>query len=174
MYCIRWCDRDPIQGQGQGHGAFEIATVVETVHAGGDDRSFLAGLSGCGTCFHCSWRVNRPLNVPPKPRRRKPLATSSHVSRAKLFGGTIQEYVEVWWQYIFTFYVRHSRGEMYSGHGRLSVCVLVWLSLATFPHYCTYPAVTLEDGSGCSPVVHYWADLQSVHGYCCYDSMHCI
>ena len=42
--------------------------------------------------FRC---VNRPLNVPPKPRRRKPLSPSCQVTRTKLFGGTIQEYVEV-------------------------------------------------------------------------------
>jgi len=35
---------DPIQGQG--HGAFEFRTISEAVHAGGDDRSPLAGLSG--------------------------------------------------------------------------------------------------------------------------------
>jgi len=34
------------QGQGQGHGAFELPTTSEAVHAGGDDRSPLAGLSG--------------------------------------------------------------------------------------------------------------------------------
>ena len=37
---------DMIQGQGQGHGAFELPTTSEAVHAGGDDRSPLAGLSG--------------------------------------------------------------------------------------------------------------------------------
>ena len=37
-----------------------------------------------------------------------------------------------------TFRVRHSRGEMYIGHGRLCVC----LSLAAFPHYCTDQDVT--------------------------------
>jgi len=36
----------PIQGQGQGHGAFELPTTSEAVHVGGDDRSPLAGLSG--------------------------------------------------------------------------------------------------------------------------------
>jgi len=35
-----------MQGQGQGHGAFQLPTVSEAVHAGGDDRSPLAGLSG--------------------------------------------------------------------------------------------------------------------------------
>ena len=50
MYCVCWCDLDPIQGQGQGHGAFELPTTSEAVHAGGDDRSPLAGLSG-DLCF---------------------------------------------------------------------------------------------------------------------------
>jgi len=44
-------DLDPIQGQGQGHGAFEIPTISEAVHPGGDDRSPLAGLSGFHLCF---------------------------------------------------------------------------------------------------------------------------
>ena len=39
---------------------------------------------------------------------------------------------------LFTFRVRRSRGEMYIGHSRLSVC----LSLAAFPHYCTDLEVT--------------------------------
>jgi len=46
MYCVRWCDLDPIQGQGQPIGAFELPTISEAVHAGGDDLSPLAGLSG--------------------------------------------------------------------------------------------------------------------------------
>jgi len=41
-----WYDLDPIQGQGQGLGAFELRTISEAMHAGGDDRSPLAGLSG--------------------------------------------------------------------------------------------------------------------------------
>ena len=45
--CIRdRYDLDPIQGQAQGHGAFELPTTSEAVHAGGDDRSPLSGLSG--------------------------------------------------------------------------------------------------------------------------------
>ena len=51
MYCGH--DLDPIQGQGQDHRAFELPTVSETVHAGGDDRSPLAGLSGFNTLFCC-------------------------------------------------------------------------------------------------------------------------
>ena len=39
---------------------------------------------------------------------------------------------------IITFRVRHRRGEMYTGHGRLCVC----LSLAVCPHDCTDPDVS--------------------------------
>ena len=35
-----------MQGQGQPHWAFELPTISEPLHAGGDDRSPLAGLSG--------------------------------------------------------------------------------------------------------------------------------
>jgi len=38
-----------MQGQHQGHGAFELPTVSEAVHAGGDDRSPLAWVSGFST-----------------------------------------------------------------------------------------------------------------------------
>jgi len=65
-----------------------------------------------------------------------------------------------------TFRVRNSRGEMYIDHGCLCVCV----SLAAFPHYCTDPAVTLGNGSGCPAAVHCWVHLRSVHGFCCYGS----
>jgi len=51
---------------------------------------------------------------------------------------------------------------------RPSVCVC--LSLATFPHYCTDPDVTWGNGRGCCLVVHYWADLQLMHGFRCYDN----
>jgi len=53
------------------------------------------------------------------------------------------------------------------GHSRLCVC----LSLNTFPHYCTGPDVSWGNGRGCPVVVHYWADLQSVHGFRCYDNI---
>jgi len=52
-----------------------------------------------------------------------------------------------------------------------AVCVSVCLSLAEFPHYRTDLDVTWENGRGCPLVVHYWADLQSVHGFCCYDNI---
>ena len=44
------------------------------------------------------------------------------------------------------------------------VCVSVCSS-------CTDPDVTLRNGRGCPLVVHCWADLQSVHGFCCYDNI---
>jgi len=53
-------------------------------------------------------------------------------------------------------------------------CVLViaiCLSLVAFPHYCTDLDVSWGNGKGCHLVVHYWADLQSVHGFRCYDNI---
>ena len=47
------------------------------------------------------------------------------------------------------------------------VCVSVCLSAAVRPHYCTDPDVTWGLGRGCPLVVHYWADLQSVHRLRC-------
>jgi len=55
------------------------------------------------------------------------------------------------------------RREMYCGHARLCVC----LSAAACPHYYTDPDVTWRSGRGCPLVVHYWADLQLVHGLRC-------
>jgi len=64
---------------------------------------------------------------------------------------------------IITFRVSRRRHEMYCGHARLCVC----LSAA----YCTDPDVTWGSGRGCPLVVHYWADLQSVHGLRCYGNI---
>jgi len=47
------------------------------------------------------------------------------------------------------------------------VCVSVCLSAAPCLHYCTDPDVTL----GVAGDVHYWADLQSVHGLRCYGNI---
>ena len=58
---------------------------------------------------------------------------------------------------------------MYSGHSRL--CVSVCMSAAACPHYCTNADVTWSNGRGCPLVVHYWADLQSVHRFRCYDNI---
>jgi len=53
----------------------------------------------------------------------------------------------------------------------MRVCVSVCLSAAAFLHYCTDPDVTWEIGRGCPLAVHYWADLQSVHGLRCYGNI---
>jgi len=47
----------------------------------------------------------------------------------------------------------------------------VCLSLAAFPHYCTDPGVRSENDRGCPVVVHYSADLHSVHRFLCYDNI---
>jgi len=39
------------------------------------------------------------------------------------------------------------------------------------PQYCTDPDVTWGNGTGCPPVVHYWVDLQLVHGFHRYDNV---
>jgi len=51
----------------------------------------------------------------------------------------------------------------------VSLCVC--LSAAACPHYCTDPDVTWGTGRECPVVVHYWADLQSVHGLRCYGNI---
>ena len=68
---------------------------------------------------------------------------------------------------LITFPVSRRRREMYIGHARLCVC----LSLAAFPHYCTDSDVSWGNGRMCPVVVHYWVDLQSVHGFRRYDNM---
>jgi len=56
---------------------------------------------------------------------------------------------------------------MYIGRARLCVC----LSITAFPHYCTDPDVTWRNARERPLVVHYWADLQSLHGFHCCDNM---
>ena len=67
-------------------------------------------------------------------------------------------------RHLITFRVSRRRREMYCGHARLCVCPR--------PHAytCTDPDVTWGSGRGCPLVVHYWADLQSVHGLRCYGN----
>ena len=71
---------------------------------------------------------------------------------------------------LITFCVSLRRREMYCGHARLCVCLCVCLSAAACLQYCKDPDVTWGSGRGCPLVVHYWADLQSVHGLRCYGN----
>jgi len=52
-----------------------------------------------------------------------------------------------------------------------SVCVSVCVSVCPRPHTCTDPDVTCGSGRGCPLVVHYRADLQSVHELRCYGNI---
>jgi len=52
-----------MQGQGQDHGAFELPTVSEAVHAGDDDRSLLAGLSGLSLLTVLATAVSLPTDT---------------------------------------------------------------------------------------------------------------
>jgi len=81
---------------------------------------------------------------------------------------------------VATFRVSHGQREMYtpilvtrvyvSVCLFLCVCLSVCLSVAASPHYCTDPDVIWRYGRECSLVVHYWANLQSVHGFrCCHN-----
>jgi len=77
--------------------------------------------------------------------------------------------------FVITFRVSRRRREVYCGHVHLcvsvSLCVSVCLSAAACSHYCMDPDVTWGIGRGCPLVVHYWADLQSVHGLRCYGNI---
>jgi len=50
----------------------------------------------------------------------------------------------------------------------VSVCLSVPRRIPTLLHG---PRCNLGEWQGCPLVVHYLADLQSVHGFCCYDNM---
>ena len=56
-----------------------------------------------------------------------------------------------------------------------AVCVSVCLSVGSvsrrIPTLLHGPGCNLGNGRGCPLVVHYWADLQSVHGFRCYDNI---
>jgi len=73
---------------------------------------------------------------------------------------------------VITFRIRRSRDEMtvLVTAVCVSVCLSVCLSLNAFPHYCTDLNVTWGM-VGVPLVVDYWADLQSVHGFRCYDNI---
>jgi len=61
---------------------------------------------------------------------------------------------------------------MYCGHARLCVCVSVCVSVrGRIPTLLHGPGCNLGNCRGCPTVVHYWADLQSVHGLRCYGNI---
>ena len=72
---------------------------------------------------------------------------------------------------VVTFCVSRGRRKMYCGHARLCVC----LSVCPWPYAHTTARtrmdVTWGRGRGCPLVVHYWADLQSVHRLRCYGNI---
>jgi len=68
---------------------------------------------------------------------------------------------------VITFLVTRRERVLYCGH----VCLCVYLSMSACSHYCTYPDVTWGSGRGCPVVVHFWVDLQSVHGLRCYGNL---
>ena len=60
---------------------------------------------------------------------------------------------------------------MYIGHARLCVSLSVPRRIPSLLHG---PGCKLAEWQGCplGPLVlHYWADLQSVHGFRCYDNI---
>jgi len=56
---------------------------------------------------------------------------------------------------------------MHIDHARMCVC----LSVDAFPYYCTDPDVTWGNCKGRPLVVHYYAELQWLHGFRCYDNI---
>jgi len=71
---------------------------------------------------------------------------------------------------IITFRVSRRRREMYCGH--VCLCVSVCLSVrGRMPTLLHEPGCNLGSGRGCSLVVRYWANLQSVHGLRCYGNV---
>jgi len=56
---------------------------------------------------------------------------------------------------------------MYSGHGYLCLS-----ASRRIPTLLRGPRCDLGEWQGCPLVVRYWADLQSVHGFHCYDNIH--
>jgi len=68
--------------------------------------------------------------------------------------------------FLITFCVSRGQRKMYCGHARLCVCLSVSVR-GRMPTLLHGPGYNLGSGRGCPLVVHYWADLQSVHGLRC-------
>jgi len=68
---------------------------------------------------------------------------------------------------------RRRRREMYCGHARMCVCVCLCVCMSVRGRMSALlhgPGCNLGSGRGCPLVVHYWVDLQSVHGLRCYGN----
>jgi len=85
-----------------------------------------------GVCDHCP----RLYRVVPRRNWHASLAAPSFirdiVNDARTFRQSAFSSSSIEAQAFITFRVRRSRGEMYTGHGRLCVCV--WLSVCPSPH----------------------------------------
>jgi len=53
----------------------------------------------------------------------------------------------------------------------MAACVSVRCCMPNCPHYCMDPGASWGNGRRCPLVVHYWADLQSVHRFRCYENI---
>ena len=79
---VRDLHLDPGSGQGQPIGAFELPTISKAVHAGGDDCSPLAGLSGfptVDTCLSSKDIARQNCAIVPKWRFFRSVFPASHV-----------------------------------------------------------------------------------------------
>jgi len=94
----------------------------------------------------------------------------THLSIPLLIGGaTTSKYVGVFFNLLhFAWVVDDAKCIVVT-----SVCLSVYLSVPR--HFPTLlhgpPDVTWRNGRGCPLVVHYWADLQLLHGFHCYDNI---
>jgi len=74
--------------------------------------------------------------------------------------------------HVITFCMSGRRRKMYCGHACLCVCLSLCVSVhGHMPTLLHGPGCNLGRDRGCPLVVHYWADLQSVHGLHCYGNI---
>jgi len=131
------------------------------------------------TITYRRWRELRPyshrLLTTLMSLKLKSLKTQTHKRHETQTERSIVWFVNVhFWFFsrfitFLTFHVRHSRGEMYSGNDHLCVCWSVPRCIPTLLHE---HGCNLREWQGCPLVVHYWVDMQSVHGFHCYDNIH--
>jgi len=92
-----------------------------------------------------------------KPQRRVTFSVSSFSYQAVMI-------------VVITFHLSRRRHKMYIGHTCLSVCVSMARRIPTLLHG---PGCNSWNGRGCPLVVHYWVDLQLVHGFRWRDNIVC-